>query len=1252
MLTQLIDSPVSQLRKIAAHFQRSINVTYDAGNETYIAGYIPTEAGAIAIANVLRNVEKSLPQRAHVFHAPYGSGKSLLSLVLGASAENTSSEALDLVLKRLHHHNPEQAATIKTHLDSQKRLLPIYLLGNEGSLHEALTRALTLAVSQLGLSDLRPRTQFKAALSTIERWERHYPAVYQQLSASLVGHDLTVEMLQAGLLSSTLEMLTIFEKLYEQLTAGARFDKHEGVKLKEIFSETVQGLQAVGYDGVMVIWDEFGRFMEAKSSQAFGLEADQLQDFAEFCSRSGDAQVHLVLITHRQLATYAADLPDAYQKKWSRIAERFWSHDITSDPAILYRLIGEALETTDNQRWHNFLATHQQKVAQLAQRTATYRLFSDATNDDVIEQLWPLHPLTAYALPRLTRAVAQNERTLFTFLAGDEANTVQTHLHNLVDWSLVNIDILWDYFADGIRADRRVGGTHSTWSGVNYALQKIAPDDKLSRHVIKALGVLRIVGDVNVQTQTISGCVIPSTEMLAWALDAEQEAIRQCLYTLSRHRVIAQRSGNRISGEYWEFIRGSDVDLTTEVANLLGTQSPSRLQLRQLLQTEIVPPTYLPRNYNLDRCMTRFFTTIYRWGDELPGVGGDEFLKRLHPAYGIADGVVVFVLVGNSAEHQTAIETITQLPPSRAIFVVPERPLLLNDALKELFALRDLQNNPQFMAQDERLQEELNFFIEDAQQRIHHTLTPFFQAQEGQSTWYSHDGKQWHSQRVKSASKISRLLSDRCYQWHPHTPTFNIESLNLHKPSKIQLNAAERMINQLVRRVTDDIYPLDLGIDKSKPERLIARTMLVQTGLLQQVDNGDGWQLVQPETGKLAKTWASINNFLDSAVEDEQGIASLIDELQMPPFGIRRGVLPVLLAAAMRPRLNVLTIRRNRKVITPVTGATFTQLCLKPDEFTVELGVWDARRATLWRTLENQILTFLAVSEQEQQPLSYLSLGLLRWLRSQPRYSRDTNTVSGEAQQLRHLIRKAHDNPTTVLFHDLLDLLEDGTIVANDEKYEAHLAQRLSALMSQINASYSGLLYELDRYAEESFAHDATRRQRDGQSALRYWVTKIEQEANQPVEDVRFSDPLVERFVNVIYDDVPIGQFWERLGRALVGVTPADWNDGSVDTFKELLLQVQERLRRELFGLGENDQVIELVVNRPDQTESSYRFRSSDLSQQGQNILANFKTTMAISGRPLSPDEKRQVALAFLHFMLEGEEQGRERKNKSHRVHK
>ena len=1250
-MSKVLTSQQSNIRSISSHFQRSINLTYDAGNADYIAGYIPTPNGAAALGAVFQNTEPQATHRAHVFHAPYGSGKSLLSLVLSAFSDATDQQVMEIVEERLNRHYSNEANLVSQYQQQGRKLLPIILSGDEGSLTTALLRTLNRSLAKLGLSDLRPRTQFKSALETISRWEKSYPDVYRQLESTLNNEEANdcnslIEMLE----DYQPQALDIFEQLYPELTAGAQFDRYASASLTEAFYDTAVSLKEIGYDGIMIIWDEFGRFMEAKSSDAFGNDAAQLQTFAEFCNRSGDAQVHLILVTHRQLLTYASDLPREYQQEWARIAERFQSHDISSDPAVVYRLITEAIVTANEEDWQLFQAQQQNKFDELTARSLELGIFSlddVSLRQTVVERAWPLHPLTVYALPRLSTKVAQNERTLFTYLAANEPNTFQEKLQNASEgWWQVGVDELWDYFAEGVRLDIQPGGVHHVWSGVTYALSKVEPEDDLTQRVIKALGILTIVGDVNVQALSTGGRVVPTTDLLAWAINESVELVAASLETLTKRSAVAFR---RADG-FWTFTRGSDLDIEVEISSILQRQSPSRLQLRQLLEHNAPLPYHIPRGYNLEKKMVRYYRSLYRWPNELSSLGSDEALKQLSGKVRYEDGVAVYVLTTTSVEKLEAEEAIKGLPNGRAIYVVPDHPLLIRESLQELYALRILENDSQFMAQDERLPKEIDFFIEDTQRRIQRSLQSLLNPRQKAAKWYMPENGSWQPKIVTNQASISRLLTQLSHIWFDETPVLNNESLNQRKPTTQQINAANKVIDALLVRSEDELFPFDLDLQGYGPDRLILRTLLVQTGLLIPVnpdDENSRWQLTRPQDGNLAQVWDTIQAFLKSAVEDEQEVESLIDSLQRPPFGIRRGVLPILLAAAMQPRLRVLTIRHQRKVVSPLIGQTFTILCQKPDEFTIEVGPWENRHAALWDVLEDFSYSFMGDHEREQQPLSYLSVGLLRWLQSQPRYCRDTNNISKEARDFRQLIRKAQRDPASVLFYDMLDLLDEDAESDDDAAYREKLKQRVDGLSSEIASSYQALLYQLDRFVEEEFASDAAKRYRSGQAALRYWLGRLDEQIDGGLNSLRFSDVLAQNFIDVVQTEGQDGRFWDNLSRAIIGITPYDWNDRSVDSFKEKLIEARDRLQNEALDLRDDEAAIELHVARPETGKVTYRFRPSELTVQGQNILQNFKSTMAIAGRPLSPDEKRQVALAFLNYILEGEYPDHERKNKS-----
>ena len=84
----------------------------------------------------------------------------------------------------------------------------------------------------------------------------------------------------------------------------------------------------------------------------------------------------------------------------------------------------------------------------------------------MLHRAYPLEPVTLYLLPRLAARVAQNERTLFSFLYAADMD------------GEVGPASLYDYFAPVMRADTSVGGTYRQWLETESALTKVTDEDE------------------------------------------------------------------------------------------------------------------------------------------------------------------------------------------------------------------------------------------------------------------------------------------------------------------------------------------------------------------------------------------------------------------------------------------------------------------------------------------------------------------------------------------------------------------------------------------------------------------------------------------------------------------------------------------------------------------------------------------------------------------------------------------------------
>jgi hypothetical protein len=331
----------------------------------------------------------------------------------------------------------------------------------------------------------------------------------------------------------------------------------------------------------------------------------------------------------------------------------------------------------------------------------------------------------------------------------------------------------------------------------------------------------------------------------------------------------------------------------------------------------------------------------------------------------------------------------------------------------------------------------------------------------------------------------------------------------------------------------------------------------------------------------------------------------------------------------------VATVRRDHKPVLPLTDETFINLCKRPEHYTLELGPEDV--TAIWSLLEERFGSYVLSEEHRRQPLRYLSLGMARWFRNLPRFSQTTQKhLSEDAHRFRRLIQKAIEEPAPVLFGKLPSLLKNGCCPSETTGGHSNvIATRLNDLVGEFEAAYPDLLWRLDRRVATLFSSE-TEANQEGRSAMTSWVTNVEDQCGRDLSELRFGDVRAEALVQTIKSDIQGSMFWDELARGMTGLPPRDWNDHSEEDFYEVLGKARAEVEREALGLAtETEGIVEINLCLGKEERVSYRFRQADLSEQGRRLLQHFKTTMKVSGRPLSADERRQVIVALLQYVME-----------------
>lgn len=310
---------MSKMISVASGFQYSVNIGYDLSSNEKLKNFIPTKSSLGLLEEILLSTAETSTERSRVLIGAYGKGKSHIVLTILSILMKRDLRLFEKLLPKLEEH-PKLKQCVLNYYESPNKILPVVITGSNTSLSQAFLLALQRTLSDNDLLDVMPETNYKAAISVIERWEKDFPETYTAFEAAI---DMPVAAFINALSTYDISAYEQFERVYPTLTAGSVFNPFLGFDVVELYESVAKGLMSKGFTGMYVVYDEFSKYLEANITEASLSDTKMLQDFAEKCNRSGKMQLHLMLISHKEIANYIDKLPKQKVDGWRGVSERF-----------------------------------------------------------------------------------------------------------------------------------------------------------------------------------------------------------------------------------------------------------------------------------------------------------------------------------------------------------------------------------------------------------------------------------------------------------------------------------------------------------------------------------------------------------------------------------------------------------------------------------------------------------------------------------------------------------------------------------------------------------------------------------------------------------------------------------------------------------------------------------------------------------------------------------------------------------------
>jgi hypothetical protein len=190
-------------------------------------------------------------------------------------------------------------------------------------------------------------------------------------------------------------------------------------KVVALFERAADAASDAGRGGLLVVLDEFGKFLEHVALHAETEDLFVMQGLAEAAAR-GPVPVLLVTMLHTAFNEYlGTSANNSRRAEWQKVQGRYTDVAFQEPPEQLLRLVGSAIvrDRIPNELESDYEKLVERAVGSPALEEARRRL----PLKGLLPACTPLHPIVALLLWPLFRSkLAQNERSLFAFLTGHE----------------------------------------------------------------------------------------------------------------------------------------------------------------------------------------------------------------------------------------------------------------------------------------------------------------------------------------------------------------------------------------------------------------------------------------------------------------------------------------------------------------------------------------------------------------------------------------------------------------------------------------------------------------------------------------------------------------------------------------------------------------------------------------------------------------------------------------------------------------
>ncbi len=1170
----------SKLISKRKQYKYSANICFDLENENRLSGFIPNVTTTEILKEYLYGIiQDKAGVHSRILYGSYGTGKSHLLTVLCALLGhiNTDGEAFAVFEDSIRNYDVEFADFIKEYVGEKKPFLVVPVYSDFSDFDKCISYSLKKELERKGY-EISFKNTFFEALALIENWEQGEDSA-RRLHEVCESLDIDILTFKNSLKTFEPNSEKRFNEVFKEMTYGASFVSETGSLIDNL--NQANEVVAKDYRGIVFVFDEFGRYIEDNGET---IKVKTVQDFAEYCDHS-NFDNHFILVSHKQLSLYTDKMKKELSDEWKKIEGRFKATSINIKYDQCLSLIPHIIPKTS--KWGAFKSKYEERLNQLYEQAWDFKGFLlPPEGGNPFEGGFPLHPITLYALDRLSKKVAQNERTFFTYLASDEENSLFAQLERLEDdqFHFVGLDSIYDYFEENIMSFR-ANDIYLTYKKLQYALNKLGETegDLTEVRILKVIAVINIISD--------SAILAPNRITLCSVIDADEKQINKSIDSLEKKKIIKFM---RQYG-YYDFLDSSIYDLDSMIEEKVGAISDEAVA--NILNDEFSDFVIYPHRYNSVFHMNRIMIPVFTFKGDLMK---KSFVRSMPDYY---DGIVAFVLDSDYSKEEYTGKDI----PERTLLLINRDPKQIVFEVKRYIATKLLYSKKEELKKDDpTVEKELQLYLEEERAIIGEYIT----------SWRTFKSKSVLSivedQEVKfhSEAELTEAASKIMFKVFSETIIVNNDLINKNKVSgAIRLSRTKLLENMLNG---EDVMT---GCTPLSPEHNIVRALLVKNGFY---DDGIPVTINYFENGKQSgeAVRSVIKKYLRDAKKAPACLENLYSKLKKAPYGLRDGYMPLLLAFELQNQKNIsLSFHGADREF---SSDEFLKAFDNPEDYSIFICQWDEAQEQYISGLETLFGKYLP--KKSKNRLKELLDAMNTHFANVSKSALTTDRyVSDKTKQYRDIMSVSYKD-YNAFFFDVL------TKIDNDFN---NLLVQLDAIKKELENVVNLQMSDANKLIRNMFGIKAD-------EGLGKWFSgKYERDWSSKAHKV--FDYHTNAFLEYV-KNIDLNKKDEEIIQDLANVITSFgvdyWNDSKIEDFEDTLKKAISQIDGYVVSDELADDEIKIVIQSGGEELRTTQFDKQELSGNGQIMFNKMKATINNFGQSISQEEKMQIIARLLEEIM------------------